>query len=96
MLRNFVLVPLLVDIYTCNHFPASATKTAGFKNQKSFESTLQFQDKKSLPKLPVVLHRAVAKVSRIGKLWERLVVVSHGWQSKNTDGSNCLTAEVIN
>ncbi len=40
--------------------------------------------------LPVVPHKAVAEVS-IGNLWERLVVLSHGWQSKSTDGSKCLT-----
>ena len=37
-------------------------------------------------------HEAVAEVSRIGNPWERLIVVNHGWQSKNTDKlSNCLT-----
>ena len=28
----------------------------------------------------------VAEVSKIGHLWERLVVVNHGWQSEATDG----------
>ena len=37
--------------------------------------------------LPVVPHKAVAEVSRIGNLQERLVVVNPGWQSKDTDGS---------
>ena len=36
--------------------------------------------------LPVVPHKAVAEVSKIGNLWERLIVVSHGWQSEATDG----------
>ena len=35
--------------------------------------------------MPVVPREA--EVSRTGNLWERLVVVSHGWQSKNIDGS---------
>ncbi len=35
--------------------------------------------------IPVVPHKAVAEVSRRGKLYERLVVVSHECQSKNTD-----------
>ena len=36
--------------------------------------------------LPVVPHKAVAEVSKIGNLWERLVVVNQGWQSESTDG----------
>jgi len=36
--------------------------------------------------LPVVPHKAVAEVSKIGNLQERLVVVNCGWQSKSTDG----------
>ena len=36
--------------------------------------------------IPVVPHKAVAEVSKIGHLWERLVVVNHGWQSEATDG----------
>ena len=32
--------------------------------------------------VPVVPHKAVAEVSRRGKLWERLIVVSQGCQSK--------------
>ena len=32
--------------------------------------------------LPVVPHKAVAEVSRIRNLKERLVVVNHGWQSE--------------
>ena len=36
--------------------------------------------------LPVVSRKAVAKASKIGNLWERLVVVNHGWQSESTDG----------
>ena len=35
--------------------------------------------------IPVVPHKAVAEVSKIGNL-ERLVVVNHGWQSESTDG----------
>ena len=31
-------------------------------------------------------HKAVAEVSKIGNLEERLVVVNHGWQSESTDG----------
>ena len=34
----------------------------------------------------VVLHKAVAVVSKIGHLQERLVVVNHGWQSDATRG----------
>ena len=34
----------------------------------------------------VVPHKAVVEVSKIGKLQERLVVVTHGWQSESTDG----------
>ena len=36
--------------------------------------------------IPVVPHKAVAEVSKIGNLQERLVVVNHGWQSESTDG----------
>jgi hypothetical protein len=36
--------------------------------------------------IPVVPHKAVAEVSKIGNLYERLVVVNHGWQSQATDG----------
>ena len=36
--------------------------------------------------ISVVLHKAVAEVSKIGNLEERLVSVNHGWQSKSTDG----------
>ena len=36
--------------------------------------------------VPVVPHKAVADISRIGNLWERFVVVNHGWQSESTDG----------
>ena len=36
---------------------------------------------------PVVPHKAVAEVSKIGNLWERFDVVSRGWQSDPTDGS---------
>ena len=35
-------------------------------------------------RVPVVPHKAVAEVSKIGNLEERFVVVSHGWQSKPT------------
>jgi hypothetical protein len=31
--------------------------------------------------IPVVPHKAVAEVSKIGNVSERLVVVNHGWQS---------------
>jgi hypothetical protein len=37
--------------------------------------------------IPVVPHKAVAEVSKIGNLKERLVVVNHGKQSEATDGS---------
>ena len=36
--------------------------------------------------IPVVPHKAVAEVSKIGNLYERLVVVNQGWQSEATDG----------
>ena len=36
--------------------------------------------------IPVVPHKAVAEVSKIGNLLERLVVVNQGWQSESTDG----------
>ena len=39
-----------------------------------------------LPSVPVVPHKAVAEVSKIGNLYESLVVVNQGWQSKATDG----------
>ena len=34
----------------------------------------------------VVPHKTVAEVSKIGTVKERLVVVSHRWQSKDTGG----------
>jgi len=37
--------------------------------------------------IPVVPHKAVAEVSKIGNRKGRLVVVNHGWQSEATDGS---------
>ena len=36
---------------------------------------------------PVVPHKAVAEVSKIGNLSESLAVVNHGWQNEPTDGS---------
>ena len=36
--------------------------------------------------IPVVPHKAVAEVSDIGNLLERLVVVNQGGQSESTDG----------
>ena len=36
--------------------------------------------------VPVVPHKAVAEVSKIGNQQERLAVVNHGWQSESTDG----------
>ena len=36
--------------------------------------------------IPVVPHKAVAEVSEIGNLYDRLVVMNHGWQSEATDG----------
>jgi len=36
--------------------------------------------------VPVVPHKAVAEVLKIGNLSERLVVVNQGWQSESTDG----------
>ena len=47
-----------------------------FMNQNS--NTTQF--------VPVVPHKAVAEVSKIGNLYKRLVVVNQGWQSESTDG----------
>ena len=41
-------------------------------------------------------HEAVAEVSIIGNLQERLLAVSHRWQSKNTDGSNCPSVSLTN
>ena len=47
-----------------------------------------------VPSTTVVPHKAVAEVSKIGKLLEQLVVVTHGWQSESTDGPtggwNCV------
>ena len=41
---------------------------------------------KMVDPIPVVLHKAVVEVSKIGKLQERLVVVvMHEWQGKSTD-----------
>ena len=40
-----------------------------------------------LDSVVVVPYKAVAEVSKIGHLVERLVVVTHGWQSEPTDGS---------
>ena len=37
--------------------------------------------------VPVVPRKAVAEVSKIGKLQERLAVVNHGWQSEPIDGT---------
>ena len=39
------------------------------------------------PSLPIVPHKAVAEISKIGNLLERWVVVTHGCQSEPTDGS---------
>ena len=36
--------------------------------------------------IPVIPHKAVAEVSKIGNLQERLAVVNPGWQSESTDG----------
>jgi len=36
--------------------------------------------------IPVVPHKEVAEVSKIGNLLERLVAAMHGWQSESTDG----------
>ena len=36
--------------------------------------------------VPVVPHKAVAEVAKVGNLEERLVVVNHGWHSEFTDG----------
>jgi len=40
---------------------------------------------KNIFHIPVVPHKAVAEVSKIGNLQERLVVVNQGWQSEATD-----------
>ena len=37
--------------------------------------------------VPVVPHKAVAEVAKIGNLEDRFVVVSPGWPSKSSDGS---------
>ena len=42
--------------------------------------------KEIVQQIPVLPHKAVAEVSKIGNLEERLVVVNHGWQSKAADG----------
>ena len=39
------------------------------------------------PSLPIVPHKAVAEISKIGNLLERWVVVTHGCQSEPTEGS---------
>ena len=39
-----------------------------------------------LNKIPVVPRKAVAEGSKIRNLYEKLVVVNHGWQSEATDG----------
>ena len=36
--------------------------------------------------IPVVPHTAVAEVSKIGNLEERLVAANDGWRSEPTDG----------
>ena len=36
--------------------------------------------------IPVVSHKAVAEVSKIGNPEESLFVVNHGWQSESTNG----------
>jgi len=36
--------------------------------------------------IPVVPYKPVAEVSKIGNLYERLVVVNYGWQSEATYG----------
>ena len=47
--------------------------------------------------IPVVPHKAVAEVSRIGNLWERLVVVSHGTRMDRTvQLSNLQTDQLTN
>ena len=35
--------------------------------------------------LPVVPHKAVAEVSKMGNLQERLILVKYGWQSESID-----------
>jgi len=53
------------------------------------------QQKQGFIGIPVVRHKAVAEVSKIGNLQEGLVVVNHGWQSESTDGPkggwSCVT-----
>jgi len=47
---------------------------------------------------PILLQNRVAEASRVGNLQERLVVASHGWQSKGTDGStgvSCLVSSCL-
>ena len=50
-------------------------------NSYSYHTTLLLQTQ-----LPVVPHKAVAEVSKLGNLQEQVVVVNHGWQSEATDG----------
>ena len=40
----------------------------------------------SMIPVAAIPHKAVAEVSKIGNLQERLVVVNHTWQSEATDG----------
>ena len=43
-------------------------------------------DEGAMTAIPVVPHKTVAEVSKIGNLKERLVVVSHRWEREATDG----------
>ena len=40
--------------------------------------------------IPVVSHKAVAEVPKIGNYWRGEIVVMHGWQSESTDGPRWL------
>ena len=52
----------------------------GYTNSSSYGKYLRLC-------IPVVPHKAVAEVSKIENIKERLVVVNHRWQSEATDGS---------
>ena len=45
--------------------------------------------------VPVVPRKAVAEVSKIGKLQERLAVVNHGWQSEPIDGTRLMERKLV-
>ena len=64
-----------------NKHPASSSI---IQHHPASSSIIQHQDWMVIF-IPVVPHKAVAEVSKIGNLWEKLVVVNQGWQSEATD-----------